>query len=112
LELIRDGVLVPCVDGRILEEYEAVFRYPKLTPVAGPAREIVSLLRGTAIRVGATPLASDLPDASDLPFLEVASAAHAVLITGNARHFPAEARGGIPVMTPSDLLENLRRPPR
>jgi putative PIN family toxin of toxin-antitoxin system len=111
LELVRDGVLTPCVDGRILEEYETVFLYPKLSPVSGPAREILSFFRGTAIRVGAVPLSSDLPDASDLPFLEVASAVSAVLVTGNVRHFPIGARGGVTVVTPAGLLDHLRRPP-
>lgn len=110
LELVRDGALTPCVDGRILEEYEAVFRYPKLSPVLAPAREILSFFRGAAIRVGAAPLSADLPDASDLPFLEVASAASAVLVTGNGRHFPIRARGSVTVMTPAGLLDHLRRP--
>lgn len=111
LELVRDGILVPCVDGRILEEYEAVFRYPKLVPVAEPAREIVDFFRGAAIRVGAIPLSRDLPDASDLPFLEVAAAAAAILVTGNVRHFPAMARGGVIVLAPAGLIERLRRFP-
>lgn len=111
LELVRDGVLIPCVDGRILEEYEAVFRYPKLSLIQDPAREIVAFFRGAAIRVGAIPLSCALPDAGDLPFLEVASAAGAVLVTGNVRHFPAAARGRVTVMTPAGLLDRLRRPP-
>lgn len=111
LELVRDGVLVPCVDGRILEEYEAVFRYPKLSPVLYPAREIIAFFRGVAIRVGAVPLSCDLPDASDLPFLETAAAASAVLVTGNVRHFPIKARGSVTVVTPAGLLDRLRRPP-
>jgi putative PIN family toxin of toxin-antitoxin system len=111
LELVRDGVVEPCVDGRILEEYEAVFRYPKLSPVLAHAHEIISFFRTTAIRVGAPPLSSDLPDASDLPFLEVASAVPAVLVTGNLRHFPARARGSVTVMTPAVFLDHLRRRP-
>jgi putative PIN family toxin of toxin-antitoxin system len=111
LELVRDGVLIPCVDGRILEEYEAVFRYPKLSPVLDPSREILLFFRRAAIRVGAAPLDVDLPDESDLPFLEVASAASAVLVTGNVRHYPPRTRGGVAVMMPAGLLDHLRRPP-
>lgn len=111
LELVRDGALIPCADGRILQEYETVFRYPKLSPIAEPAREILSFIRGTAVRVGAIPLRTELPDESDLPFLEVASAASAVLITGNTRHFPARACGSVTVMTPAALLDHLRKPP-
>ena len=110
--MVRDDVLIPCVDGRILEEYEAVFLYPKLSPVQGPSREILSFLRTVAVRVGAIPLSAPLPDASDLPFLEVASAASAVLATGNVRHFPKGVRGGVVVETPAGLLELLRRKSR
>lgn len=109
LELVRDDIVIPCVDGRILEEYEAVFLYPKLSPVLGPSREILSFLRSVAVRVGAVPLAAKLPDATDLPFLEVASAASAVLVTGNVRHFPKEVRGRVVVQTSAGLLELLRR---
>jgi len=109
LELVRDGVLIPCADGRILAEYDAVFLYPKLSSVLEPSREVVSFLRSVAVRVGAVPLAATLPDADDLPFLEVASAASAVLVTGNVRHFPKGARGHVTVVTPAGLLEFLRR---
>jgi putative PIN family toxin of toxin-antitoxin system len=112
LEMVRDDVFIPCVDGRILEEYEAVFLYPKLSPVQGPSREILSFLRTVAVRVGAIPLSATLPDASDLPFLEVASAASAILVTGNLRHFPKGVRGGVVVETPAGLLELLRSKPR
>lgn len=111
LEMVRDDVLIPCVDGRILEEYEAVFLYPKLSPVRGSSLEILSFLRTVAVRVGAVPLAASLPDPSDLPFLEVASAASAVLVTGNIRHFPKGVRGGVVVDTPAGLLELLRSKP-
>lgn len=107
--MVRDDILIPCVDGRILEEYEAVFLCPKLSPVLGPSREILSFLRTVAVRVGAVPLAAKLPDPSDLPFLEVASVASAVLVTGNVRHFPKEARGRVAVETPAGLIELLRR---
>ena len=112
LEMVRDDVLIPCVDGRILEEYEAVFLYPKLSPVRGPSLEILSFLRTVAVRVGAIPLSAPLQDASDLPFLEVASAASAVLVTGKVRHFPKGVRGGVVVETPAGLLELLRHKSR
>ena len=40
VELVLDGVLDLCVDGRILDEYEDVLRRPKLAiPLASLARD-------------------------------------------------------------------------
>jgi predicted nucleic acid-binding protein len=50
----------------------------------------------------------EIPDRSDLPFLEAAAAANAILVTGNARHFPRHERAGVIVMTPREFLDFLR----
>jgi predicted nucleic acid-binding protein len=50
------------------------------------------------------PLAAPLPDPDDLPFLEVATQAKAWLITGNADHFPIDARGEVRVFVPAEFL--------
>jgi hypothetical protein len=62
-------------------------------------------------QVLAPPLAVRLPHASDLPFLEVARAAGAILVTCNLRHFPKSQRAGVTVMSPGDFLELLSRIP-
>lgn len=46
-----------------------------------------------------------LPDPDDALFLEVAHAAAATLITGNARHFPASLCGDVAVRKPHEWLE-------
>ena len=53
------------------------------------------------------PLAVALPHPRDLPFLEVANQAGAVLVTGNLRHFPAKARAGVTVVGPRQFLDLL-----
>ena len=55
------------------------------------------------------PLAADLPDPDDLPFLEVAAEAHAVLVTGNKKHFPDKAAGDVRVVSPRELLDLLSK---
>jgi len=55
--------------------------------------------------VNASPLAIELPDQDDLPFLEVAHAAEATLITGNTRHYAPEARRGVAVLDPASFLD-------
>lgn len=58
-----------------------------------------------------TPASLDLvlPDASDLPFLEVAAAGRAdALVTGNARHFvPSRGTHQVPVLSPRAFLDVL-----
>lgn len=112
LELVLEGFLAPCVDGRVLAEYEAVLGHPRLGIAARDAEEIMSLLRRVSQPVAPVPLPVRLPDAHDLPFLEVAAAAEAILVTGNARHFPTEKRRGVAVLTPAGLLDHIRRSQR
>ena len=65
-------------------------------------------LRTRAEPVNPRPLATELPHDKDLPSLEVAAEAGAILVTGNPRHFPARARGGVTVVAPAELLDLLR----
>ncbi len=60
-------------------------------------------------RASPAPLRVHLPHASDLPFLEVAHEAGAVLVTGNPRHFPARARAGVAVLSPREFLTLVAR---
>ncbi len=43
-----------------------------------------------------------------LPFLEVAAETHAVLVTGNQKHFPQKVVGPVLVASPRELLDMLR----
>jgi len=47
------------------------------------------------------------PDPKDLPFLALAHAAGAWLVTGNLKHFPASIRHGVAVLSPGDYLAHL-----
>ena len=111
VELMIDGALQPCIDGRIIEEYESVLRRPRLAIPPADADDILVLIRRVAEPIAARPLAASLPDPDDLPFLEVAATARAVLITGNLRHFPEEACAGVTVVSPRQFLDLLRQPP-
>ena len=108
LDLVVEGVLLPCVDGRILGEYEDVLHRRELALPRQEVEEILEFLRRFAEPVAAVPLPSDVPDPEDLPFLEVAASADAVLVSGNLRHFPVKSRGGVRVVSPRGLLDLLR----
>ena len=48
-----------------------------------------------------------LPDPKDAPFLALARAAGAWLVTGNLKHFARAGRGGVKVVSPAEYLESL-----
>ncbi len=47
------------------------------------------------------------PDQRDAPFLALACAAGAWLVTGNLKHFPKPARAGVAVLSPAEYLAHL-----
>jgi putative PIN family toxin of toxin-antitoxin system len=47
------------------------------------------------------------PDPKDTPFIALAQAAGAWLVTGNLKHFPATIRDGATVISPADYLAHL-----
>jgi len=111
LDMLTEGVFGIYVDDRILAEYDSVLRRPRLHLIPDDAAAVMERIRSVAERVGAVPLSAELPDPEDLPFLEVAASAGAILVTGNARHFPKRSRGGVKVLSPREFLELLRCSP-
>lgn len=108
VDLMVDGAFELCVDARILDEYEAVLHRPELGICPADATVLLELLKSTATPVAAVPLPALLPDPTDLPFLEVAATAGAILLTGNLRHFPKKACEGTAVLSPRDFLDLMR----
>ncbi|MBI2914284.1 MAG: putative toxin-antitoxin system toxin component, PIN family [Firmicutes bacterium] len=108
LRLMTEDVLQPCLDERILAEYEAVLSRPELQIDPEDIAGTIEIIHESGEFLTPLPSPMELPDATDMPFLEVAASGEAVLITGNARHFPARARAGVRVMTPREFLDLLR----
>ena len=107
LDLAADGAFDLCADDRILDEYEAVLHRPELGIRPEDAAVVLDWIRSIAEQVAAVPLTAALPDPGDLPFLEVAAAGGAVLVTGNLRHFPKRACRGNTALSPRDFLDLL-----
>jgi putative PIN family toxin of toxin-antitoxin system len=108
-DLVLDGTVSCSADERVLREYEEVLRRPHLVLPADTVREVLTFLRHSAEPVVPLPLDAKLPDSNDLPFLEVAAAAGAVLVTGNLRHYPKKAIGCVSAVSPVEGLNLLRR---
>jgi putative PIN family toxin of toxin-antitoxin system len=109
LDSLFGGAFEFCADDRVLSECDSVLLRPEFRIAAQDVETMMQLLRRVAVPVAAPPLPVELSDPDDLPFLEVAAAADAILVTGNARHFPKKACKGVTVVSPKEFLELLRR---
>jgi predicted nucleic acid-binding protein len=97
LDLMLAGELSAAHDDRVLGEYREVLRRERFG--------FSGFLETEGIKVNPPVLGAELPDPNDVPFLEVAHAAGAVLVTGNLRHYPAEERRNTKVLEPAAFLE-------
>ncbi len=106
VNLIAAGQVRLCYDTRIFAEYADVLGRPAFPFAEAQVTALLSEITATGELTGAIPLAAQLPDPTDAPFLEVAIAASAkYLVTGNTKHFPPAHRYGTRVVTPRELLE-------
>ena len=92
VDLLLAGEVTLIYDDRILSEYHEVLERPRFDFDPGDVEDVLELFATEGEAVTAPPLAVELPDPDDLPFVEVATAGRAdALVTGNRRHFPARA---------------------
>jgi putative PIN family toxin of toxin-antitoxin system len=104
LDLILSGEIRLVYDDRMMAEYREVLARPKFGFAPEDVADLLAFLEADGEPVTARLLSSELPDADDLPFLEVAAQAKATLVTGNTAHYPASARGAVSVLTPAEFL--------
>ena len=109
VEAVLAGELEPAFDGAIRQEYEEVLRRPDFQFAPAHIDDILAALDQFAFVVAAAaPWPIPLPDRDDEPFLAVARACASVLVTGNLRHFPLRARGGVTVLSPREFVDRLK----
>lgn len=109
LDAILDGFCRPVVSDAILEEYEDVLNRPKFRFSPTKTRLLLAALRSRAIYAPFAPFsdAHALPDPDDAIFVEAALGLHVPIVTGNHKHFPARATGGVPVLSPAAFLAQI-----
>ncbi len=105
IDLVLAGEIVVAYDDRVMSEWREVLRLEKFGFSAGDVEELLRFVEEEGLGVNPPPLGGGLPDPDDVPFLEVAHAAEATLITGNTKHYPPEARQGVEVTDPAAFLE-------
>ena len=98
--LIQNGIITPCYDYRILEEYEEVLSRDRFGFDEWEINDFLSQIKHDGISVIANPVNINFVDESDKKFYEVAKYCGAKLITGNLKHFPNESF----VVSPAEFL--------
>lgn len=110
LEAVLTGDLQVAFDATIRLEYEDVLSRREFGLSPARVQDLLAAFDRFGLFVdAAAPLDVALPDADDEPFLAVAAATDATLVTGNLRHFPPARRCGVVVMSPREFVDSLRQ---
>jgi putative PIN family toxin of toxin-antitoxin system len=112
IRLILTRNIFMAIDKRIWDEYEQVTLRPALKISAETRANRLSALRAISETFSARSLdipAGEVIDPKDLPFAEVAVAAHAqFLVTGNRKHFGFMKHFNILVLSPAEFIEKIQ----
>lgn len=107
MDWVLEGLVQVVTSSWIVDEYREVARRAKFFRYDFPPIWLEFLI-DESLRLpdpGAWPHPG--PDPKDLPSLALAHAAGAWLVTGNLKHFPANIRNGVTVLSPADYLAHL-----
>ena len=106
LDLILARQVTLVLDQRIFAEYQEVLYRPEFTFPADQVDDLLRFVWQSSERAQTVPLPIRLPDPDDVMFIEVAVSGLAnALVTGNLKHFPADQRHGVPVLSPRQWLD-------
>lgn len=106
VKLVLNGKINAVIDDRILREYQEVLVRPKLKIDPVEASRLLDYFEADTERVVATEIHTQLPDADDQMFLEVAISAEVdCIVTGNRRHFPSDLCSPIRGCSPAEFIE-------
>lgn len=107
LECVLGGQVEAAICPWIAGEYREVASRQKLARYGFPPKWLEHLI-ATSFELPDPPeWPLSMPDPKDAPFLALAKAAGAWLVTGNLQHFPKAARRGVVVVSPGEYLERL-----
>ena len=110
-KLIFDWVLKERVQvvtsPEVVAEYREVVRRPRFRKYRFPPLWLETFIEESLWLQDTEPWKQPCPDPTDAPFLALAHAAGAWLVTGNLKHYPEPLRNGVNVLSPADYLAHL-----
>lgn len=107
LEWVLSGQVQTLICPWTASEYREVARREKLIRYGFPPRWWEFLIAASLELPDPRPWPYSLPDPKDAPFLALAHAAGAWLVTGNLKHFPERFRRGVRALSPAEYLAHL-----
>jgi putative PIN family toxin of toxin-antitoxin system len=104
---VLSGMVHTVTSPLVVAEYREVIQRAKFLRYKFPPLWLEDLIEDS-IRLPDSDLwPCPCPDPKDTPFLALAHAAGAWLVTGNLKHFPETVRNGVNVLSPADYLAHL-----
>ena len=104
---VLEGQVRVVTSPAVVEEYREVVRRPKFQRYGFPPLWLELLIAESVQLPDPESWTHACPDPTDVPFLALAHAAGAWLVTGNLKHFPESVRNGVTVISPIDYLAHL-----
>ncbi len=105
---VLEGLVQTVTSPAIVAEYREIARRPKFARYGFPPFWLEFLIdESLHLPSIANTWQSDVPDPGNVPFLALAGASGAWLVTGNVKYFPEAVRHGVQVVTPAEYLAHL-----
>ncbi|HVJ09904.1 MAG TPA: putative toxin-antitoxin system toxin component, PIN family [Acidisarcina sp.] len=104
VNLVLYGAIQIVTSPKVSEEYREVTSRAKFHPYGFPPLWLSVLIKNSLVLPDYEVESCSCPDPKDLPFLALAHASGAWLVTGNLRHFPEQGRNAVIVLSPADYL--------
>jgi putative PIN family toxin of toxin-antitoxin system len=103
--MVLAGTIMVIHSPAILAEYREVLGRPKFPFSPDDVASLIETIAETGEWVQPETSNFPLPDEKDRPFIDAARVANCPVVTGNARHFPADA--GAEILSPAACVERL-----
>ena len=107
MDWVLEGQVQVVTSQSVVSEYRDVVRRAKFQRYGFPPLWLEFLIDESLLLAEPDSCHHACPDPKDAPFLALAHAAGAWLVTGNLKHFPKAIRDGVTVLSPSDYLAHL-----
>jgi uncharacterized protein len=107
VNMVLDGEIQAVTSPCVTAEYIAVASRAKFHAYGFPPIWLGTLIRNSLALADPESFPHPCPDPKDTPFLALARASGAWLVTGNLKHFPEHVRGGVVVVSPAEYLGRL-----